>query len=332
MKHYINGLEDKNDYLKAQYMDTLRRQHFWREVFFAFRIVYPQILIGGFLILAVFMTSLYIKLNHPYSFKNSEAKSKQTVESTKKPDTENKKENVSESKNENTGLSKSDFQYIYRDYKITYKGKKGVKKEKAEKLLEKYLYTTWDNNTTFTPGIVKIEGGEDIDYKVLNVRKGKNKIIAYLKLSYHGTKIFKATIKGKNGQYNMEFLQIDPKPDSTPKPTPTPEPTPEPDEDEYYDEYDEYDDDDYYSDYIIPYSDTKKLTRSDIEGLTKVELRLARNEIYARHGRRFNDEELQAYFDAKDWYDGWIEPEDFIDSEQLTKLERRNAKFIKKFE
>ncbi|MFR9148557.1 MAG: YARHG domain-containing protein [Hungatella sp.] len=31
-------------------------------------------------------------------------------------------------------------------------------------------------------------------------------------------------------------------------------------------------------------------------------LRFAKNEIYARHGRRFHDSELQGYFDQLSWY------------------------------
>lgn len=104
----------------------------------------------------------------------------------------------------------------------------------------------------------------------------------------------------------------------------------------YNDDYDDYDDDDYddsYEDeYILPYSDTEKLKKSDLKGLSATELRLARNEIYARHGRRFQDSSLQEYFDSQDWYYGYIEPEDFVDSEELSDLERKNAKFIKEYE
>lgn len=49
-------------------------------------------------------------------------------------------------------------------------------------------------------------------------------------------------------------------------------------------------------------------------------------------GRRFQDESPQSYFDGLSWYDGYVEPEDFVDSEELSKLERRNAKFIQKEE
>ena len=69
--------------------------------------------------------------------------------------------------------------------------------------------------------------------------------------------------------------------------------------------------------YIISDSNTRYLERIDFENLSKEELRLARNEIYARKGRLFADEKLQAYFDAKDWYDGTVSPEDFDEETML---------------
>lgn len=102
-------------------------------------------------------------------------------------------------------------------------------------------------------------------------------------------------------------------------------------DDEDSDNDDDFDDED--SDrYILPDSDSVKLTKSDLAGLSSEELRIARNEIYARHGRRFKDTELQDYFDSQDWYYGSIEPDEFVDSKELSTLERRNAKFILKYE
>ena len=65
------------------------------------------------------------------------------------------------------------------------------------------------------------------------------------------------------------------------------------------------------SEYILPYSDSQYYSQSELEALSDEELRLARNEIYARHGRMFDDEELQAYFDSKSWYEGIYTPEEF---------------------
>lgn len=83
--------------------------------------------------------------------------------------------------------------------------------------------------------------------------------------------------------------------------------------------------------YIIPDSDTKRLSDSDLQDLTEQELLYARNEIYARHGRRFQDTSIQEYFESKDWYNGTIDPEDFRD-DMLNDVERANAQFILSYE
>ncbi len=85
-------------------------------------------------------------------------------------------------------------------------------------------------------------------------------------------------------------------------------------------------------DYIFPDSDTEKLTKADLLDKTSEELRLGRNEIYARHGRFFDDEELQEYFNGKSWYIGCIAPSEFVDSLELNDIERWNANFIRKYE
>lgn len=84
--------------------------------------------------------------------------------------------------------------------------------------------------------------------------------------------------------------------------------------------------------YIISYSSTRALKKSDLKGMSMRKLRLARNEIYARHGRKFLDSDLQKYFNHQKWYNGYIEPEDFIDENEMTKLEIKNAKFILAYE
>ncbi|WP_257143997.1 YARHG domain-containing protein [Bacillus sp. AFS002410] len=54
--------------------------------------------------------------------------------------------------------------------------------------------------------------------------------------------------------------------------------------------------------YIIPDSNLRKLTNEDLSKLTSSELRLARNEIYARHGFVFQSSDLTIYFTSKSWY------------------------------
>ena len=84
-------------------------------------------------------------------------------------------------------------------------------------------------------------------------------------------------------------------------------------------------------DYILPQSDRVLLSNADLIGLSKDELRLARNEIYARHGRLFTSEDLQAYFDKQSWYYGYIPAGQFSES-LLNEVERANVNTIKAYE
>lgn len=83
--------------------------------------------------------------------------------------------------------------------------------------------------------------------------------------------------------------------------------------------------------YIFADSSTKRLEKKDVENLNKEQCRLAKNEIYARHGRLFLDESLQKYFNEKSWYSGSIKPEDF-DESSLSKIEKENVKLLAKYE
>lgn len=82
---------------------------------------------------------------------------------------------------------------------------------------------------------------------------------------------------------------------------------------------------------IFPDSDTRRLTDADIEGLDAQELRFARNEIYARHGRKFKAEDLKNHFESMDWYSPSIEPDDF-DEHVLNEYEIYNLKLIGSYE
>ncbi len=84
-------------------------------------------------------------------------------------------------------------------------------------------------------------------------------------------------------------------------------------------------------DFIIPDSDTRVLSKTELEGLSAEECRLARNEIYARHGRRFKDDELQKYFDSKSWYKGTVLPDEFTDN-MLSEVETANRDIIVEYE
>ncbi len=83
--------------------------------------------------------------------------------------------------------------------------------------------------------------------------------------------------------------------------------------------------------YVLSDSSTKRLSRKDLTGLSAEDCKIARNEIYARHGRKFNDESLQSYFDSCSWYEGTIEPDDF-DEMSLSDIEIANKDLIVEYE
>lgn len=87
----------------------------------------------------------------------------------------------------------------------------------------------------------------------------------------------------------------------------------------------------HFKDYIIYDSDSRYITKADLDLLTQEELKLSRNEIYARRGREFVDEELREYFNSKSWYTGTISPDNFTES-ILNEYERANAYYIKQYE
>jgi hypothetical protein len=81
------------------------------------------------------------------------------------------------------------------------------------------------------------------------------------------------------------------------------------------------------STYILPDSDKKVLSEEDIATLSKQQLRLARNEIYARHGYVFKSADLQQYFSSKSWYT----PDPSYNG-SLNDIETKNVMYLKEKE
>ncbi len=79
--------------------------------------------------------------------------------------------------------------------------------------------------------------------------------------------------------------------------------------------------------YILPTSSIYLLSEEELAGLSDNELMLARNEIYARHGRQFKNEYLQRYFDRCTWYEGTVSGTEF-DEDMLTQMERDNLALL----
>lgn len=84
-------------------------------------------------------------------------------------------------------------------------------------------------------------------------------------------------------------------------------------------------------DFILPFSSSRYYSESDLVELTKEELRFARNEIYAIHGRKFESEDLNNYFSSKSWYHGYLSQEEFDDN-VLNAYEKANLDLIKSVE
>ena len=97
--------------------------------------------------------------------------------------------------------------------------------------------------------------------------------------------------------------------------TPTPSPTPTPSA----------------GSYILPESAARRLTQADVADLTWEQCCLARNEIFARHGRIFQTPQIAAYFEAQSWYHGTV-PGASFDNNSLTPTERANADFLADYE
>lgn len=71
------------------------------------------------------------------------------------------------------------------------------------------------------------------------------------------------------------------------------------------------------------------ITEKDLEGLTAEELRIKRNEIFARHGLIFGAEDLNAYFNAQPWYEGTVTDSESI---ELSDVEMANVQTILDYE
>ena len=81
------------------------------------------------------------------------------------------------------------------------------------------------------------------------------------------------------------------------------------------------------SSYLLPHSDVIKLSESELSSFNKDELRLARNEIFARHGYVFKSDELESYFAEKTWYF----PDPYYEG-SLNNVEAYNVKLIEDLE
>ncbi|EGT3709106.1 TPA: YARHG domain-containing protein [Clostridioides difficile] len=82
--------------------------------------------------------------------------------------------------------------------------------------------------------------------------------------------------------------------------------------------------------YIISDSNSRYLTEDELNSYNKSDLALIRNEIFARYGYIFQNEEYRNYFSKKSWYS----PKEGISAETsiLSEVEKSNVELIKDLE
>lgn len=85
------------------------------------------------------------------------------------------------------------------------------------------------------------------------------------------------------------------------------------------------------NDFVLPDSSIRVLDKSELAGLSAEQCRISRNEIYAKHGRMFDDAGLQNYFNSCSWYHGTIPADRFSDT-MLSDIEIQNRNLIVSYE
>jgi len=78
----------------------------------------------------------------------------------------------------------------------------------------------------------------------------------------------------------------------------------------------------------FPQASERLLTASDLKNLSKNDLKIMRNEIFARHGYIFQTEAMKTYFQNQSWY----MPKDSNVNSQLTNIEQKNIVLIQRYE
>lgn len=73
---------------------------------------------------------------------------------------------------------------------------------------------------------------------------------------------------------------------------------------------------------------TAAVTPASLVGRSKAELRVARNTIFARHGRAFSSQDLQEHFAAQSWYT----PDPNYSDDMLSDAEQAQVALIQSFE
>ena len=82
--------------------------------------------------------------------------------------------------------------------------------------------------------------------------------------------------------------------------------------------------------WILNFTDNSRIIKNDVEYLSEDELTIAYNEILARKGYIFEDDELQTYFSGKSWYVPTTQPGSFDKKTELSEIESENYACLQK--
>ena len=80
--------------------------------------------------------------------------------------------------------------------------------------------------------------------------------------------------------------------------------------------------------YIATWTSSRRVTDNDLRGYGNWQLTLMRNEMYARKGRPFNNNNIRSYFSRQPWYS----PDGTFTEGRLTGLENDNAAYIRNYQ
>jgi hypothetical protein len=79
---------------------------------------------------------------------------------------------------------------------------------------------------------------------------------------------------------------------------------------------------------MFPQASIRLLTSSDLNGMSKQDLKIMRNEIFARHGYIFKTNDMKSYFATQSWYQGQYDNVNSL----LSNIEQQNIALIKKYD
>ena len=85
--------------------------------------------------------------------------------------------------------------------------------------------------------------------------------------------------------------------------------------------------------YVLCDSSSRYYSQGELENMGTYDLYLARNEIFARHGRMFQRSDLQDYFNSQAWYTPLYTPAQWDSmGNQLNDCELANSRLMKQVE